>query len=252
MAGRTSSFGAGVWDVYLIKTDFLGDTLWSRTYGGSSNDYGRSVQQTTDGGYIVTGGTYSFGAGGGDVYLIKTDSLGDTLWSRTYGGSSGHDGYSVQQTRDGGYIVAGYTESFGAGGYDVMLTKLDSLGNACIGEFVTKTVSIPSCSITAPATVVTSTPSVMTGPPTEVTSPPGQLTTVCQDPLVCGDVNGDVEVNLSDIVYFINYLFQGGDPPQCPYPYTFCTDCNGDGAVGLPDVVHLINYVLKSGPDPIC
>jgi len=124
IAGTTFSFGAGSNDVYLVKTDSSGDTLWTRTYGGSDLDYGNSVQQTSDGGYIIAGGTRSFGIGARDVYLIKTNSSGDTLWTRTYGGSSGDAGYSVQQTTDGGYIIAGYTESFGAGGSDVYLVRV--------------------------------------------------------------------------------------------------------------------------------
>jgi nicotinamide riboside kinase len=128
VAGMTASYGAGLADVYLLKTDSLGDTLWSRTYGGSGHDYGYSVQQTTDGGYIVAGYTGSFGSGAADVYLIKTDSLGNTLWSRAYGGSDDDYGYSVQQTTDGGYIVAGLTHSFGAGGGDVFVVKTHNNG----------------------------------------------------------------------------------------------------------------------------
>jgi len=129
VAGRTSSFGAGFYDVYLVKTDGLGDTLWTRTYGGSDYDVGSSVAQTSDGGYIVAGLTQSFGAGGTDVYLVKTDAVGDTIWTRTYGGSDGDWGASVAQTSDGGYIVAGYTYSFGAGLSDVYLVKTDSVGD---------------------------------------------------------------------------------------------------------------------------
>jgi len=124
LAGSTMSFGAGAFDVYLVKTDTNGDTLWTSTYGGSANDYGRSVQQTTDGGYVVAGGTESFGAGYSDVYLLKTDSSGDTLWTRIYGGTSEDVGYSVQQTTDGGYIIPGWTMSFGAGSYDVYLIRV--------------------------------------------------------------------------------------------------------------------------------
>ena len=129
ITGSTSSFGAGSWDVYLIKTNSLGDTLWTRSYGGTSSDYGRSVQLTSDGGYIVAGGESSFGAGPTDVYLIKTSSLGDTLWTRTFGGVGNEDGYSVQQSSDGGYIVAGGESSFGAGGMDLYLIKTNSLGD---------------------------------------------------------------------------------------------------------------------------
>jgi uncharacterized delta-60 repeat protein len=129
VAGYTWSFCADSGDFYLVKTNSLGDTLWTRTYGGSGGDYAYSVQQTADGGYIVAGTTESFGAGGWDFYLVKTNSLGDALWTRTYGGSSHDEASSVQQTADGGYIVAGFTYSFGAGGWDFYLVKTNSLGD---------------------------------------------------------------------------------------------------------------------------
>ena len=128
LVAETLSFGAGQYDIYLVKTDERGNILWSKTYGGGSSDYGYSVTQTTDGGYIVAGYTNSFGAGLSDVLLVKTDANGDISWAKTYGGSSSDYGYSVIQTSDGGYIVAGYTESYGLAG-DVYLVKTDSNGN---------------------------------------------------------------------------------------------------------------------------
>jgi hypothetical protein len=128
VVGYTRSFGSGLSDIYLIRTDSLGDTLWTGTYGGGSFDEGFSIGITSDGGYIITGYTRSFGAGGYDVYVVKTDSVGGLLWTRTFGGSSSDFGESVQQTSDGGYIVAGYTRSFGAGGWDIYLIRTDSLG----------------------------------------------------------------------------------------------------------------------------
>ena len=127
--GTTNSFGAGGNDVYLIRTDSIGDTLWTKAYGGTGSDHGRSVMQTTDLGYIITGYTNSFGAGEYDVYLIKTDANGNTQWTKTYGGAVYDAGSSVIQTTDGSYIITGVTESFGAGGADLYFIKADANGN---------------------------------------------------------------------------------------------------------------------------
>ena len=127
IVGDTYSNGNVGFDIYLIKTNSYGDTLWTKTYGGNNEDRGFSVQQTTDGGYIISGQTDLFGISNGDVYLIKTDSYGDTLWTRTFGGSHQDYGQSVQQTTDGGYVITGKT--FGNGIVDIYIIKTDSLGN---------------------------------------------------------------------------------------------------------------------------
>jgi hypothetical protein len=126
IAGTTGSSSTD-YNIYLIKTNAQGDTLWTKTYGGAGWDVGYSVQQTTDGGYIVAGTTGSFG-NGDQFYLVKTNASGDTLWTRTYGVSSWDWGYEVRQTADGGYIVAGWTYFFGTG-QQVYLVKTNTFGD---------------------------------------------------------------------------------------------------------------------------
>ena len=128
ITGSTSSFGNGSNDVWLIKTDSQGDSIWTKTFGGT-HQKGKSVQQTTDGGYIICG-TREDIPEIGDVYLIKTDSQGDSIWTKTFGGVENDEGYSVQQTTDGGYIITGETNSFGNGESDVWLVKTDSQGDS--------------------------------------------------------------------------------------------------------------------------
>ncbi len=122
---------AGNTDVYLIKTDTNGDTLWTKTYGGSFHDRGHSVQQTNDNGYIIAGFT-DYSSGAIDACLIKTDENGDTLWTKTYGGNTLDWACSVQQTNDNGYIIAGFTNSFGNSN-DIYLIKTDENGNVFLG-----------------------------------------------------------------------------------------------------------------------
>ncbi|MFL5765673.1 MAG: T9SS type A sorting domain-containing protein [Bacteroidia bacterium] len=135
--GTTNSFGAGGRDLYLVKTDFNGDLLWTKTYGGAGTDYGYCIGITSDDGYIICGNTMSFGAGGEDVYLIKTDFSGNALWSKTYGSTGDETGFSVQQTTDGGYVIIGNTYS--AAGYDFHVIKTDVNGDT----LWTKTVGGP-------------------------------------------------------------------------------------------------------------
>ncbi|HCZ06500.1 MAG TPA: hypothetical protein DHV12_05115 [Thermotogae bacterium] len=116
-------------DVYILKLDSDGNKVWEKTFGGDKEDIARSVQQTEDGGYIVAGWTNSSGNGEYDVYILKLDSDGNKVWEKTFGGSESDWAYSIQQTVDGGYIVVGYTYTFGTVWYDVYVLKLNSEGN---------------------------------------------------------------------------------------------------------------------------
>jgi hypothetical protein len=110
--------------IVLFSFTATAQTTFQKIYGGSTgNSFCRHVEQTTDGGYILVGSTNSFGAGGNDIYLVKTNFKGDTLWTRTYGGSGDDDGYCVKQTPDSGYILCGSTQSFGRVGAYVIKTN---------------------------------------------------------------------------------------------------------------------------------
>ena len=127
ISGWTTSFGSGLEDIYLLKVNNTGIVEWGKTFGGVNNEQSFSIDKTNDGGYIITGSTNSGNWSNKDVYLIKTDSQGDSLWTKTYGGIYDDEGHSVQQTIDGGYIITGFIQDFN-GFYNVYLIKTDGGG----------------------------------------------------------------------------------------------------------------------------
>lgn len=130
IAANTSSYGAGYWDIYLIKVDKNGNSEWTKTIGGNNDDRCYAIEQTIDGGFIIAGTTLSFGTEYYNIYLIKTDRNGNEVWAKIFGGSGGDYAYAVQETEDGGFIICGDSQSFSAGGYtDVYLIKTDNSGN---------------------------------------------------------------------------------------------------------------------------
>jgi predicted secreted protein len=128
IGGRTKSYGAGNYDFWLIKTDNDGNALWDKTFGGSAGDANQAYKQTLDGGFICSGWTTSYG-NGYQFYVVKTDSEGNADWANPYGGSGNEVGFYIQPTSDGGYLIIGMTESFGAGGQDLWLLKIDENGD---------------------------------------------------------------------------------------------------------------------------
>lgn len=136
LCGLADTFGGQGWDAWVVRTDSEGNGIWSRTFGGPGYDAALSVQPTADGGFIVAGQTSSFGAGETDIWLLKVDAQGNETWSRTFGGADEECPGSVRPTPDGGYVVAGYSDSFGAGSGDIpgipgdiWLVKTDANGN---------------------------------------------------------------------------------------------------------------------------
>jgi hypothetical protein len=128
VAGSTDSEGAGQSDSWVIKLDEQGKVVWDWTYGGSGFEQASSIIQTTDGGYAVAGSTDSKGAGQMDFWVIKLDEQGKMVWDWTYGGSGYDMAFSLVQTTDGGYAVAGSIFSKGASEIDFWVIKLDEQG----------------------------------------------------------------------------------------------------------------------------
>ena len=134
LAGWTNSYGAGSEDMWLIKTDANGVLQWNQTYGGTDGDGAYALLQTADGGFALAGYTTSFGTNDNDVWLVKTDANGVVQWHQTFGGTGSDGAYTLLQTTDGGFALAGSTESFGAGGHDMWLIKTSS--TSALKEFI--------------------------------------------------------------------------------------------------------------------
>ncbi|MFW9856190.1 MAG: hypothetical protein ACFFFG_14155 [Candidatus Thorarchaeota archaeon] len=126
--GTTNSFGEGGQDFWLIKTDANGAVLWNNTYGGSDNDHGFVVLQTADHGFAMLGHTESFGKGGKDFWIVRVDPQGNHLWNNSYGGPADEIFRSAVSTSDGDFILTGATWSYGTGGQNIWLLKVNSTG----------------------------------------------------------------------------------------------------------------------------
>lgn len=128
ICGSTDGMGVGGDDGYLVKTDNAGAVQWFKTFGGTSPDDFHRVENTSDGGYIVTGTSQSNAAIISNQWLVKTDVNGDSTWAYTFGGDNHDHAYSGVQTSDGGYILCGYTASFGFNYEDALVIKVDGNG----------------------------------------------------------------------------------------------------------------------------
>lgn len=132
--GYTGSYGYGNSDIYLLKTDSACNKIWSKYIGGSGVEWGYSVVPTSDNGFAIAGYTGSTDSTGYDVLLVKTDSMGDVLWQKTFGGNDWDFGYSIKETSAGELLIAGKTYSYGAGGANAYIIKTDNAGNSLFEE----------------------------------------------------------------------------------------------------------------------
>ncbi len=148
LVGSTRSDILSDWDVYLVKTKADGSKEWEKTFGGSAEDHGWSVECISDG-YLIIGSKASSGAGNKDAYLIKTDKDGNWVWERTFGGLYADEGYAVSQAGDGGFVIAGYTQASFNGDDNAWLIKTDANGNLewqqVFGIIATSLADIPGC-----------------------------------------------------------------------------------------------------------
>lgn len=201
IVGETAPREGDPTDVCLIRTDSDGNEAWRRTYGGEGVESGRSVRETADGGAIICGSTTSFGSGGVDVLLTRTDSEGRELWWRSFGGESDDTAWWVVALPDGGFLIAGSTSSFGAGGTDAYLIRTDEEGRVP-PHFIRGDANGDGGLNIADAVGV-------------IYYLFGQG--CCLDPDAM-DVDDGGSVDLGDAISLLNYLFQDGEPPRAPHP----------------------------------
>lgn len=129
VAGSTLSFGAGSHDAWVMELNAAGEVVWQKTYGGTEEDRAEHIQPTRDGGYLVTGRTKSFRASGYDCWLMKLDATGQLLWQNRYGGAADEIAWSAREIPEEGFLLVGQTSTFGAGGMDGWVLKVDRDGS---------------------------------------------------------------------------------------------------------------------------
>ncbi len=230
IVGQTNSYGAGATDVYVLKLDSMGVLEWTKTYGGTQDESGSTIQQTADGGYIICGSTASFGAGSWDVYLIKINASGIPAWSKTYGGTGLDYGMSLKITPDGGFIIAGFNSTFGAGARDFYIIKTDANGKSgCFQDTAVTVFANTGTSIFHNTTVVDS--GLVSSPAPVTISSAGIATDLCNN-------------------VGIKELLEGTSISVSPNPFSTQTILTFQGSVHNPSlfIYNLLGQEVKSIP----
>lgn len=129
VVGFTNENAFNGYDIYLLKVDANGNQQWQKTIGGTDWDFGYGIELTTDSGFIICGRTYSSSNGGSDAYLVKTDSLGNVLWQKNYGGAGDESMNAIIIDRQANFLAIGETTSYGAGDHDMYFIKISGDGD---------------------------------------------------------------------------------------------------------------------------
>lgn len=230
--------------IVLAKLDSVWNYQWTRGIGGDEGGIIYALIESEDGGYAVAGATSKFGSWGVDLFLAKFDRSGNCEWARVWGGENDDDARALIQTADRGYFVAGTTRSFAPGSMDALVTKIDYVGNSCVGDFVTPSVDTLSFSTESmDLDIYEATPTITDITP-QVSSPVPSQGTVCVEYPVCGDCNGDRNITVADAVYLVSYIYGAG-----PVPMDFA-DVNLDRRITIADATYIHAHLARGGPAP--
>lgn len=150
VSGETLSFGAGSYDVWVIRLNGDGTTVWQNSYGGSNSEYGRSIAATSDGGFVFTGESSSFAVGFSDAWAVKLNGDGSVAWENAYGSSRIDESHAIAPTSDGGFVVSGYSRALGSHEGDGVVLKLDETGSIANCNAARSTQSVVTSSSDAP------------------------------------------------------------------------------------------------------
>jgi hypothetical protein len=261
VAGRTDSFGEANSSVYLLKVDGGGEVIWQRTYGeaGPHSHFARSVVEARDGGFVATGLSYLRRDGleralADAFYILKADVQGNRLWERRIERGRLEQTSAIDETADGGFILAGgsgpdeevprlgmhvlRTDSAGVPRWEMRFPEVEPSSGRSVqttrdgGYVIAGWASIPPSanwfSSSADAYVVRLAP-----------EPPDA-------PFLRGDANRDGSVSLPDVVYVLQHLFLGGAAPGC----LDAADGDDDGTIQISDAVYLVNFLFLGGSAP--
>jgi|GEM_PF-3469036 len=243
--------GPDDYDAYIVRTDSSGETLWTRTYGGDGHESPRFLTETVNNGFIIGGSTNSIGSGGYDFYLMKLSSTGDSLWTKTYGGTGDDIAYDGGPTADLGYVIFGMTQSpeLAADAQDLYMIRTDFYFNPVWTTTYDRTheeSALSGLQTTDGGYIAAGNTGSTPDSFLIVKIAPDSLISCCNHDGMRGDADGNCSLNIGDSVYLVQYIFFGGTAPPCEEE----GDADGDGSINVGDAVWLVDYIFYSGPPP--